>query len=102
MKDGLKMRVRIVTTKNIKAALGDEVIAKSSFTPMVYDLESEDVNLSLCRKRNNAFLDQKTIVLLGMGTDGHTASLFQIHFQLKWPFPLFSLIFKQMKHHQNQ
>ena len=44
---------------------------------------TEDVNLSLCRKRNNAFLDQKTIVLLGMGTDGHTASLFQIHFQLE-------------------
>ena len=61
---------------NIKAALGDEIIAKSSFTPMVYDLESEDVNLRLCRNSNMAFLDEKSIVLLGMGTDGHTASLF--------------------------
>ena len=62
--------------KNIKTALGDEIIAKGSFTPMVYDLESEDVNLHLCRKKNNSFLGEKTIVLLGMGTDGHTASLF--------------------------
>ena len=62
--------------KNIKTALGDEIIAEGSFTPMVYDLESEDLNLHLCRKKNNSFLGEKTIVLLGMGTDGHTASLF--------------------------
>ena len=38
-----------------KTTLGDEIIAKCSFTPMVYDLESEDVNLHLCRKKNNSF-----------------------------------------------
>ena len=60
----------------INSALGEEIADKSSFTPMVYNLESEYENLILCRERNNAFLDEKTIVLLGMGTDGHTASLF--------------------------
>ncbi len=61
---------------NISSALGEEIVNKSSFIPMVYNLESEHENLILCRERNNSFLDEKTIVLLGMGTDGHTASLF--------------------------
>ncbi len=61
---------------NIKLALGQEITSLSSFIPMVYDLDSEDENLIQCRKRNYGFLDEKTIVLLGMGTDGHTASIF--------------------------
>ena len=36
--------------KNIKAALGDEIIAKSSFGSMVYDLESGRCKFTFMQK----------------------------------------------------
>ena len=61
---------------NISEALGDSILQKASLTPLVYDLKDENNNLSLAKMSNSVFLDEKSIVLLELGLDGHTASLF--------------------------
>jgi len=61
---------------NISEALGDSILQKTSLTPLVYDLKDENNNLSLAKISNSVFLDEKSIVLLELGLDGHTASLF--------------------------
>ena len=61
---------------NISNALGEDIIKIATFLPMVYDQEDEQNNIILSKKANIEFLGEKTIVILGMGTDGHTASLF--------------------------
>ena len=48
---------------------------KATFVPMVFNAESEDLNLELVKKAYNIF-ENTTVVLLGMGDDGHTASIF--------------------------
>ena len=42
----------------------------------LYDLKDEKNNLSLAKQSNSVFLNEKSIVLLELGLDGHTASLF--------------------------
>ena len=61
---------------NISEALGETILQKASITPMIYDLKDENNNLSLSKLSNSIFLNEKSIVLLEMGLDGHTASLF--------------------------
>ena len=61
---------------NISNAIGEDIIKIATFLPMVYDQEDEQNNIILSKKANIEFLGEKTIVILGMGTDGHTASLF--------------------------
>ena len=60
----------------ISEALGDTILQKASITPLIYDLKDEINNLSLAKLSNSVFLNEKSIVLLEMGLDGHTASLF--------------------------
>jgi 6-phosphogluconolactonase len=61
---------------NISEALGDTILQKATLTPLIYDLKDEINNLSLAKLSNSVFLNKKSIVLLEMGLDGHTASLF--------------------------
>ena len=61
---------------NISEALGETILQKASMTPMIYDFKDENNNLSLSKLSNSVFLNEKSIVLLEMGLDGHTASLF--------------------------
>ena len=61
---------------NISKALGEDIISKATLTSLVYDLNNEEVNLSEAKSENSDFLNQKAIVLLGMGLDGNIASLF--------------------------
>ena len=60
----------------ISEALGDTILQKAPITPLIYDLKDEINNLSLAKLSNSVFLNEKSIVLLEMGLDGHTASLF--------------------------
>tara|TARA_Y100000768_G_C23853991_1_gene622452 strand:- start:18 stop:698 length:681 start_codon:yes stop_codon:yes gene_type:complete len=60
----------------ISEALGDTILQKASITPLIYDLKDEINNLSLAKLSNSVFLNEKSIVLLEMGLDGHIASLF--------------------------
>lgn len=61
---------------NISKALGEDIISKATLTSLVSDLDNEEVNLSEAKSENSDFLNQKAIVLLGMGLDGNIASLF--------------------------
>ena len=60
----------------IKASLIQNKASKANFVGMVYDAADLDKNLDLAVAKNKAFYDGTACVLLGMGTDGHTASLF--------------------------
>ena len=61
---------------NISEALGETILQKTALTPLIYDLKDENKNLSLAKLSNSIFLNEKSIVLLEIGLDGHTASLF--------------------------
>ena len=61
---------------NISDALGETILQKATITPLLYDLKDEINNLSLAKLSNSVFLNEKSIVLLELGLDGHTASLF--------------------------
>ena len=61
---------------NMSKALGEDIISKATLTSLIYDLNNEEINLSEAKSENSDFLNQKAIVLLGMGLDGNIASLF--------------------------
>lgn len=62
--------------KMIREALCQNHAQNAKLIGMVYDDENEAKNLKEARKAYEQFIPPPTICLLGMGTDGHTASLF--------------------------
>lgn len=61
---------------NILNALGKNITNKSYLTPLVFDFENEQNNILLAKSSNSVFLDEKTIVILNLETDGQIASLY--------------------------
>ena len=72
----LKNDSELSNFNNIFQALGAEITDNAVFLPMVYNTDDEAKNLVLSKTANSTFLNQKTIVFLGMGSDGNTGSLF--------------------------
>tara|TARA_Y100000385_G_C13035010_1_gene612563 strand:- start:410 stop:1090 length:681 start_codon:yes stop_codon:yes gene_type:complete len=60
----------------ISNALGKNITDKSYLTPLVFDFENEQNNILLAKSSNSVFLDEKTIVILNLETDGQIASLY--------------------------
>ena len=60
----------------IKSSLLQNKASKANFIGMVFDTLNSDENLKQATKENKPFYDESTCVILGMGTDAHTASLF--------------------------
>ena len=61
---------------NIKKALRNKVISKVKFLSLIEKIDDSVENLIEINNLNKEFFGLKTLVLLGMGLDGHTASLF--------------------------
>jgi 6-phosphogluconolactonase len=62
--------------KAISNALGESFLSNCPLHSLVHDLEDESKNIELAKSNNISFFQEKSIVLLGMGDDGHTASIF--------------------------
>ncbi len=60
----------------VRSTLLQNEAARAQFIPLVYNLDDEKANLEMARSATENLPRPFTGVLLGMGTDGHTASLF--------------------------
>lgn len=60
----------------IKKTLLQGKASKAKFVGLVYDTDNLAKNLEIALAHNKPFLEGISCVLLGMGSDGHTASLF--------------------------
>ena len=60
----------------VKQALLQNFAVHANFIGLVYDTNNIKLNLAESIQRNKLFFDGASCVLLGMGGDGHTASLF--------------------------
>ena len=74
---------RFVTTDDfssnermIKNYLIQGKASKAKFIGLVYDTNDMNKNVEIAIDRNKSFFEGTSCVLLGMGSDGHTASLF--------------------------
>ena len=63
--------------RTVRANLLQEMASKASFTGMMYDSYSLENNLRIAQEKYAEIIEAKNYIsLLGMGKDGHTASLF--------------------------
>jgi 6-phosphogluconolactonase len=60
----------------IKNSLIQGKASKAKFIGLLYDANDLNKNVELVLEQNKPFFEGTSCVLLGMGTDGHTASLF--------------------------
>jgi len=60
----------------LREAFGQEVCSKARFIGMVLDDKDAEHNLSVVSAEYKPFMDRTDFILLGMGKDGHFASLF--------------------------
>jgi 6-phosphogluconolactonase len=60
----------------LREAFGQEVCSKARFIGMVLDEKDAEHNLSVISVEYKPFMDRTDFILLGMGKDGHFASLF--------------------------
>jgi 6-phosphogluconolactonase len=74
---------RFVSTKDsssnermVKQVLLQNFAVHANFIGLVYNINNIELNLAESIQRNKLFFDGASCVLLGMGVDGHTASLF--------------------------
>lgn len=62
--------------RNLKKAMQKSIEAGVNLYPMVYDIENKEENIQQANVHYAPFVERLDISFLGMGSDGHTASLF--------------------------